>query len=194
VSRTCWLSTTLNRRQGAAGPTGLKVAPPASRIPRIADGTLVPINQVRFPEIAGVQNPKIIPAARQAGKALPFLVPQVDEDGNEVSGVRTAEQAVPMASYTGWNFRNPSIGGTNNLVNLLGSQIPLPRTKAEREAKRDPRRSVEERYTSADAYLASARKVAEALVKDRLLLPEDLPQVMKRMEEQWSVASMKATQ
>jgi Alpha/beta hydrolase domain len=170
------------------------VAPPASRIPRIADGTLVAINQVRFPEIAGVQNPKIIPAARQAGKALPLLVPQVDEDGNEVSGVRTAEQAVPMASYTGWNFRNQSIGGTNNLVNLLGSQIPLPRTKAEREAKRDPRKSVEERYASADAYLASARTVAEALVKDRLLLPEDLPQVMKRMEEQWSFASSKATQ
>jgi hypothetical protein len=170
------------------------VPPPASRIPRIADGTLVPINQVRFPEIAGVQNPKIIPAARQAGKALPFLVPQVDEDGNELSGVRTAEQAVPMATYTGWNFRNQSIGGTNNLVNLLGSQIPLPRTKAEREAKRDPRKSVEERYASADAYLASARKVEEALVKDRLLLPEDLPQVLKRMEEQWSVASTKATQ
>jgi len=170
------------------------VAPPASRIPRIADGTLVPINQVRFPEIAGVQNPKIIPAGRQAGKALPFLVPQIDEDGNELSGVRTAEQAVPMATYTGWNFRNQSIGGTNNLVNLLGSQIPLPRTKAEREAKRDPRKSVEERYKSADAYLASARQVEEALVKDRLLLPEDLPQVMKRMEEQWSVANTKATQ
>jgi hypothetical protein len=170
------------------------VAPPASRIPRIADGTLVPINQVRFPEIAGVQNPKIIPAARQAGKALPFLVPQVDEDGNELSGVRTAEEVVPMATYTGWNFRNPSIGGTNNLVNLLGSQIPLPRTKAERDAKRDPRKSVEERYTSRDAYLASARQVEEALVKDRLLLAEDLPQVMKRMEEQWNAASSKATQ
>jgi hypothetical protein len=170
------------------------VAPPASRIPRIADGTLVPINQVRFPEIAGVQNPKIIPAARQAGKSLPFVVPQVDEDGNELSGVRTAEQAVPMATYTGWNFRNQSIGGTNNLVNLLGSQIPFAHTKAEREAKRDPRKSVEERYGSRDAYISAARQVEEALVKDRLLLADDLPQVMKRIEEQWSVASTKATQ
>ena len=166
----------------------------SSRIPRIADGTLVPINQVRFPEIAGVQNPKIIPAARQAGKSLPFLVPQVDGDGNELSGVRTAEQVVPMATYTGWNFRNQTIGGTNNLVNLLGSQIPFSHTKAEREAKRDPRKSVEERYSSRDAYITAARQVEEALVKDRLLLPDDLTEVMKRIEEQWSVASTKATQ
>src|SRR5262249_35157902 len=151
----------------------------------------VPINQVRFPEIAGVQNPRIIPAARQAGKPLPFLVPQVGEDGNELSGVRTAEQAVPMATYTGWNFRNQSIGGTNYLVNLLGSQIPLAATKAEREAKHDPRKSVEERYGSRDAYINAARQVEEILVKDRLLLSEDLPQVMKRIEEQWSVVSTK---
>jgi len=170
------------------------VAPPASRIPRIADGTLVPIAQVRFPEIAGVQNPRTIPAARQAGKPLPFLVPQVGDDGNELSGVRTAEQVVPMATYTGWNFRNQSIGGMSNLVNLLGSAIPLPRTKAEREAARDPRKSVEERYASRDAYLANARQAADALVKDRLLLADDVPQVMKRIEEQWMVASSKTTQ
>jgi hypothetical protein len=170
------------------------VAPPASRIPRIADGTLVPVTQVNFPEIAGVQAPKIIPAGKQAGKSLPLLVPQVGDDGNELAGVRTAESIVAMATYTGWNFRNASIGGTNNLVNLLGSAIPLAHTKAERDANRDPRKSVEERYASRDAYLASARQVEESLVKDRLLLADDLPHVMKRMEEQWTVASTKATQ
>ena len=131
------------------------VAPPASRIPRIADGTLVPVTQVNFPDIAGVQTPKIIPAGKQAGKSLPLLVPQVGEDGNELAGVRTAESVVAMATYTGWNFRNASIGGMNNLVNLLGSAIPLARTKGEREAAHDPRKSVEERYPSRDAYLAS---------------------------------------
>jgi Alpha/beta hydrolase domain len=99
-----------------------------------------------------------------------------------------------MATYTGWNFRNASIGGTSYLVNLLGSAIPLAHTKAEREARRDPRKSVEERYASRDAYLASARQVEEALVKDRLLLVDDVPQVMKRIEEQWTVASTKQTQ
>src|SRR5262249_51215539 len=129
------------------------VAPPASRIPRIADGTLVPLAQVKFPEIPGVQSPKIVPAGQQAGKPLPLLVPQVGEDGNELAGVRTAEQSVPMATYTGWNFRNKSIGGTGYLVNLLGSSIPFAHTKAEREASHDPRKSVEERYGSREAYL-----------------------------------------
>ena len=124
--------------------------------------------QVKFPEIPGVQSPKIVPAGRQAGKSLPLLVPQVGDDGNELAGVRTAESVVAMATYTGWNFRNSAIGGTSYLVNLLGSAIPLAHTKAEREARRDPRKSVEERYASRDAYLASARQVEEALVKDRL--------------------------
>ena len=46
------------------------IAPPASRIPKIADGTLVPVTQVNFPEIPGVQSPKIIPAGKQAGKSV----------------------------------------------------------------------------------------------------------------------------
>jgi Alpha/beta hydrolase domain len=170
------------------------VAPPASRIPRIADGTLVPVTQVNFPELAGVQSPKIIPAGKQAGKSLPLLVPQVGDDGNELAGVRTAESVVAMATYTGWNFRNPAIGGTSYLVNLLGSAIPLAHTRAERTANHDPRKSVEERYASRDAYVAAARQVEEALVKDRLLLADDLPQVMKRMEEQWNVATTTSTQ
>jgi hypothetical protein len=170
------------------------VAPPASRIPRIADGTLVSTAQVNFPNIPGVQSPKTIPSGRQEGKSLPLMVPQVGEDGNELAGVRTAESVLAMATYTGWNFRNKSIGATTNLVNLLGSAIPFARTRAEREANHDPRKSVEERYPSRDAYLAAARQVEDGLVKDRLLLTEDLPQVMKRMEEQWSLASSKATQ
>ena len=165
------------------------VAPPASQIPRLADGTLVPIAQVNFPAIPGVQSPKIVLPGRQAGKPLPLLVPQVGDDGNELSGVRTAELLVPMATYTGWNFRNPSIGGTDQLVNLLGSSVPLAKTKAEREAKRDPRKSVEERYPSREVYLAAAREVEERLVKAGYLLADDLLQVMKRMEEQWKAAA-----
>jgi hypothetical protein len=164
------------------------VAPPASQIPRLADHTLVPVADVSFPAIPGVQSPRIVQPGRQAGKPLPLLVPQVGEDGNELSGVRTAEILVPMATYSGWNFRNPSIGGTDQLVNLLGSAVPLARTKAERDAKHDPRRSVEERYSSRDAYLSSARQAAQNLLKGGYLLADDLPQVMKRMEEQWANA------
>ena len=38
---------------------------------------------------------------------LPLLVTQVDADGNELSGIRLPNVAVPLATYTGWNFRSP---------------------------------------------------------------------------------------
>jgi hypothetical protein len=52
---------------------------------------------------------------------LPLLVPQVDGDGNEVSGIRLRNVAVPLATYTGWNFRNSSIGQPDELLPLTGS-------------------------------------------------------------------------
>ncbi len=55
---------------------------------------------------------------------LPLLVPQVDRDGNELSGIRLPNVAVPLATYTGWNFRNPSIGQPGELLPLTGSYIP----------------------------------------------------------------------
>ncbi len=115
---------------------------------------------------------------------IPFLVPQVDADGNERAGVRTAELQVPLATYTGWNFRNVSTGGPKVLVSLLGSRIPFARTAAER-TNGDPRAPVAERYASREAYLARARQVTDSLVAKGYLLAGDVPQVMKRMEEQW---------
>ncbi len=35
------------------------------------------------------------------GKAFPALVPQVDEDGNDLGGVRLPQPEVPLATYTG---------------------------------------------------------------------------------------------
>ena len=159
--------------------------PLPSQYPKLSDGTLVASGKVTFPAIPTVQSPRTIPAARHDGTPIPFLVSQVDADGNERAGVRTAELLVPMATYTGWNFRNTSIGGTDQLVSLLGSRIPLARTKAERAATHDPRLSVEERYPSHDAYLTKAKDVADTLVKGGYLLAQDVTEVMKRMEEQW---------
>ena len=159
--------------------------PPPSQVPTIAGGTLVPVAKLRFPKVPGVQNPALIQGPRVDGRDLPFLVPQVDADGNELSGIRTAEQQAPMATYTGWNFRNAAIGGTNQLVNLLGMALPFATTKAGREKAGDPRLSVEERYPAKDAYLAKASAVTDALVKSRYLLPEDAANVRSRIEAHW---------
>ena len=160
--------------------------PPASQVPRLADGTLVPITKLKWPQIPGVQSPAIVQGPRYDGHDLPFLVPQVDADGNELAGIRTAEQRVPMATYTGWNFRGNAIGGTKQLVNLLGSAIPFAKTKAEREKTGDPRSSVEERYPSQEGYLARASAVATTLVNGGYLLPADMPGMRARVEAQWA--------
>ncbi len=165
------------------------VAPPPSRYPRLADGTLVAAAKVAFPTLPGVQSPTVVEQHRRDGTLVPFLVPQVDADGNERAGIRTPESLVPLATYTGWNFRNASIGGTKTLVSLLGARIPLPKTAAERTAAGDPRRSIAERYASKAAYLSEAQRVAADLVRDGYLLAGDADKVLRRMDEQWMASS-----
>jgi hypothetical protein len=162
--------------------------PPASQYPKLSDGTLVPIAQVAFPTLPGVHSPKSIPAGRQDGKPIPFLVPQVDADGNDRAGVRLPEQAVPLATFTGWNFRNVVTGGPEDLVNLLGSAIPLARTRAAREAAHDPRPSIEERYGSAEQYQQQVKAAADRLVQGRYLLPQDETFVLDRAHLAWTFA------
>jgi len=52
-------------------------------------------------------------------------------------------------------------------VNLLGSSIRFARTKAEREASKDSRLSIQERYRDEGDYFARLRVAAEEPVKAR---------------------------
>jgi hypothetical protein len=80
--------------------------------------------------------------------------------------------AVPLATYTGWNlYKAPFPEGA--LCDRTGSYAAFAATRAEREAKGDPRLSLEERYGSHPNYVAKVRAAAAELVKARLLLPED---------------------
>jgi hypothetical protein len=74
-------------------------------------------------------------------------------------------------------------------VPLLGSYIPLARTKAEREARHDPRPSIEERYASKQQYLDAINKSAAALVKEGYLLAADVSSVVKRATDHWEFAT-----
>lgn len=169
------------------------VAPPDSRYPKLGDGTLTAVASVRFPAIPGVADPRTVPGPGQIrnGKVemLPHLVPQVDADGNDVAGIRAPDVSVPVATNTGWNFRSEAIGGTHEIVNLLGSYIPFALTKSERDAHKDPRVSIQERYRGEDDYLAKLRAAADALVKERYLLQEDVENVLARGRLQWKFAT-----
>jgi hypothetical protein len=171
-------------------------SPPVSAYPTIKDGTLVKADAIRFPAIPGVQSPReltggprvanrFLPNGGGAGALLPLLVPAVDEDGNDRAGIRLPDVALPLATYTGWNFRSPSIGAPRELVSLMGSSIAFPLTRAAREAAKDPRRSIEERYPSRDAYLAQLEKLAEAMVLKGYLLIDDVPRIVQRATDTW---------
>jgi hypothetical protein len=165
------------------------VAPPGSRYPRVRDGSLIAVAKVKFPAIPSVSDPRTVegPAEPVNGRItpLPFLVPQVDADGNEIGGVRVPEQLVPLATTTGWNFRAPRVGNASTTYALLGSYVPFARTRAERDARHDPRKAIDERYSGKDEYLQRIRAAADGLVKDRFLLPEDVDDTMRRAARHW---------
>ena len=174
------------------------VEPPASRHPRLDQGTLVDAGRIAFPAIPGVHSPRaltagsrianpFVPDGAGAGTKLPLLVPQVDADGNEQSGIRLPEIAVPLATYTGWNFRAPSVGAPDRLYPLLGSYIPLAKTKAEREGRSDPRLSVAERYPNREMYLARIRQVTNDLVREGYLLGDDADVAIARAAAHWDL-------
>ena len=99
-------------------------------------------------------------------------MPAVDADGNDVAGIRLPWIGVPLATYTGWNLQSEE-AAEGELAGLLGSSIPFPRTRAEREANGDPRPSLEERYGSVDDYLDRVREQITALVDAGYMLAED---------------------
>jgi hypothetical protein len=158
--------------------------PPPSRYPRLDDGTLVRREDVRFPNLPGVADLRRIvgPARIIDGKTkpLPFLVPQVDRDGNDIAGIHDPETAVPLATTTGWNFRRETVGNPDDIYQTLGSYIPFAVTRVERDARRDPRLSIEERYKNLDDYLLRVRTAALSLIRNRYMLQEDLDSVLMR--------------
>lgn len=169
--------------------------PPASRYPRIADGTLVDLGtfQKRFPRIPHAKLPMDLYtpcrldfgprwdsegiaqwAPPRIGPAYRTLVPAVDADGNERAGVRLPEVAVPKATYTGWNLRAAAFGAEGLLAPYHGSYFPFARTLDERQSPSDPRPSVAERYPNRDAFLGQFTAAALKLQADGFLLPRDV--------------------
>jgi hypothetical protein len=167
--------------------------PPPSRYPRLADRTLVRVQDVEFPALAGVADPRRIvgPGRLLNGKMvpLPFLTPQVDSDGNDIAGLHDPETAAPLATTTGWNFRREAVGNPSDIYQALGSYIPFAATRTARETAGDPRLSIEERYRGLDDYLARIRSAAIDLIRDRYMLKEDLDGVLARAKSHWSFAT-----
>ena len=168
--------------------------PPPSQYPRIAKDQLVALGALAFPKIPGVQVPQRKREAYRldfsveppkVGPPFPTLIPQVDQDGNETSGIKMPEIAVPLASYTGWNLRSRAIGAPEEMYTFTGSWIPFPLNKAEREKRKDPRPSIEERYRDQNDYLERITAAARKLVEQGFLLDPDVPKLRERAAKEW---------
>jgi hypothetical protein len=178
------------------------IAPPKSNYPRVENKTLVSLDEYRaaFPAIPGVEPPSVmneltvlnfgpffdseggvqtlLPPALGPGYAL--FVPKPDRDGIGVGGVDPLETRVPLGTNTGWNvragFRAP------DLCSLSGSFFPFGRTRAERLATGDPRKSLEERYKDHEGFVKAVKKAVKELVRERFLLEEDAETYIRAAE------------
>ncbi|MGQ0579990.1 MAG: alpha/beta hydrolase domain-containing protein [Betaproteobacteria bacterium] len=176
-------------------------APPDSSVPRVADGTLVAPANLKLPKIPrltyeGLFNgsgdrdfgPRVrgnsgvidllFPATITAHK---ILVPQVDAIGNDVAGIRHPFVEAPAATLLGWNTRTADFGGPD-LCDLLGSMIPLAKTRAEAQGKGDSRPSLEELYGTHESYVLKVAEAARKLQQRRLMLPEDVDLLIQEAE------------
>ncbi|MFQ6029530.1 MAG: alpha/beta hydrolase domain-containing protein, partial [Dehalococcoidia bacterium] len=180
-------------------------APPPSYHSRVDDGTVVPPEHLAatFRAIPGVNYPEHVPHVSRldfgpdqgiitklppvVGKPYPVLVPNVDQDGNELGGIRLPDLSVPLATHTGWNLRHPDTGEPGQTAGNRGATIPFPATQAEREASGDPRPSIEERYTSREDYLDRVRQAAQVLVGQGYLLAEDIETVIDQAAQHYDV-------
>ena len=151
--------------------------PPPSRVPTIADRTLVPSAAVAFPVAPGLTPPRasndVAPLAdwtdpKPAARAYGALVPQVGPDGNELAGIVLPDVAVPRGTFAGWNlYKEPHPAG--ELADREGTFLAFPETPVEG----DSRPSLSALYGAPGSYAAAVEAAAGSLLRERLLLAED---------------------
>lgn len=180
------------------------VEPPASRHPRLDDGTAVPAPELEqtFRAIPGVNFPEVlkhvhradfgpeahggmVQPAPESREPYPNFVPAVDADGNELAGIRLPDLTVPLATYAGWNLRHPDSGAPGQIMPQIGSTIPFAATRADRDAAGDPRPSIEERYASKDEFLRQVRQAAQSLIAEGYMLAEDMDTVTEQAAQRY---------
>jgi hypothetical protein len=188
------------------------VKPPKSEIPHGGDRAwavprpgsqvgVVPQDELGWPSIPGVLYTGVIttryfldfggslddgiitnyPPSVVGRPSYRIFVSKVDEDGNEMAGVQMPGVAAPTATTTGWALRADQFGGPDGCESD-GQNIPFARTKAERKANGDPRKSLEERYKDHDGYVKAVAKAARKLRKDGFLVEEDVRRFVDEAE------------
>lgn len=178
--------------------------PVPSQYPHLTDGSLVPLDQVNWPEIPGLKKATVAQEAYRAdygprwpseriidqqppilGPAYPVLLPQVDGLGNEQGGIRNLELRVPLATYLPWHLREGRAGGKGELDDFRGTWIPFPATIAQQQAWADPRPPIALFYANRQAYEARIDQAIQALIKEGFVLERDQEYLRERAARYW---------
>jgi hypothetical protein len=173
--------------------------PPASRYPKISDGSLVSshtekgINRDAWNRLSGINHPSANYAPSyvdygdrwlqqriidkhpvSSAKHYRALVPAVNIDNNDfaASTVLPPLTQIPLATFVPWNLRAAATGAENSLARLSGSYIPYPANTASAVQSRDPRSSIAALYKSFDDYLAKYEAATDSLIEEGYLLPD----------------------
>ncbi len=148
--------------------------PPASRWPSLAKRELLPLEQLRGPQVpaAGLEWPKVMnrPLPPAGKREWPMHVPAIDADGNDAPGIRLPQLAAPQGTYLGWNLRKAGYG-EGDLCLLSGTYLPFAKDAASRSG--DSRLSLAERYPAAGEREAKFAAAAAELRREGFLLEED---------------------
>jgi len=177
--------------------------PPDSAYPHLSVD-LVNRDRVGFPDIPGVRFPAYMPRnwrmdygpdfvasgiianePPKLGQPYTILVPRANRDGNDSGGIALPDVAVPLGTFTGWNYQLPALPDLDYLSGLVGSFIPFPLTARERKTSGDARLSIAERYSDRDDYLGKMRVTALNLVQRRLLRAEDVNTIIAESSARW---------
>ena len=187
------------------------ILPPASRVPRLDNGTMVPPlpqSGVGFPTIPGVVynglqttrylvdygpnfystgiatiNPPVFSAPYQDNRTNGPIYPSYVPT-TDADGNDIAGVRLPDVTVPLATYTGWALRAgpqANDGCEAAGQYIPFARTRADRLASGDPRLSVEERYPSFGQYHSAVMRAIDGLVKDRLMLCDDADDAQSRL-------------
>lgn len=161
--------------------------PPPSNVPSLAKGTAAKRDEVLAQLADRVTTPNADRLSRVRtvdwttlppieGAEYQGYVSALDEDGNELAGLRLPDLTKPLGLHTGWNPRHPDTGGEALTSHFVGLTQWFSREE------------ILGRYGSREQYLDRVQVDAERLTQQGVILEEDVELVVANCEARWNVA------
>ena len=161
--------------------------PPPSSVPSLANGTAATRDEVLSQLSGRVTTPDAERLSRVRtvdwstlppveGDEYQGYVSALDEDGNEMAGLRLPDLTQPLGLHTGWNPRHPETGGEDLTSHFVGLTQWFGRE------------DIVARYRDKASYLERVRGDAESLAAEGVILEEDVDLVVANCGDRWDVA------